>query len=77
MLREYIEKRTACIRIRVGDLIKYDDGRIGILDKIELVPNDAETGKLIAVLTVKMPNSQVSTTADKFTPVPGQQYLDY
>lgn len=76
MLREYIEKRTACIRIRIGDKLRYDDGRIGTLKAIELAPNGVDNPRIVALLSVKMENSVVSATSDKFTPVHGEQYLD-
>lgn len=76
MLREYIEKRTACIRIRIGDKLRYEDGRVGILKAIELAPNGCDEPKIVALLTVKMEMSVVNATSDKFTPVHGEQYLD-
>lgn len=76
MLREYIENKTACIRIRIGDKLRYDDGRIGTLKAIELAPNGTHEPKIIAILSVKMIDSVVSATSDKFIPVHGEQYLD-
>lgn len=76
MLRIYELNRTACIEIREGDKVKYDDGRVGILKKIELKPNGVNNPYLIALLTVKLDKSMVTATADKFSPVPNEKYLD-
>ncbi len=76
MLRTYELNKTACIEIRAGDWVMYDDGRIGILKKIELKPNGCQDATLISLLTVKLGNSIVTATSDKFTPVPNEQYLD-
>lgn len=76
MLREYIRNRTACIGIRTGDKVQYDDGRIGVLISITLKPNGCREPTLIALLTVKLKDSTVTATSDKFTPVEGEQYLD-
>ena len=76
MLREFIKNRTACIRIRIGDKVQCDDGRIGVLKAIEIAPNDTITGQLVCLLTVRMDNGTLSATSDKFTPVDGEQYLD-
>lgn len=76
MLRTYEQGVTACIEIRVGDTLKYKDGRIGELKKIELKPNGAQNPFLVAVLTVKMSGSTIIATSDKFRPVDNVQYLD-
>lgn len=76
MLREYFKNRTACIEIREGDKVQYEDGRVGTLIKIQLKPNEAKTGALIALLSVKMNDSTVTATANRFTPVEGELYLD-
>lgn len=77
MLREYIQKqRTVCIRIRIGDKVQYDDGRIGILKAIELAPNGIEDNRIVALLTVKLKDSTVNATSDKFSPVDGEEYLE-
>lgn len=76
MLRIYEPGGTACIEIRVGDTIKYEDGRVGELKKIELKPNGTQNPFLVAILTVKMVNSTVSATSDKFRPVANVHYLD-
>jgi hypothetical protein len=76
MLRQYKKGSVACIDIRVGDLVQYDDGRIGELKKIELKPNGVDDNTLIARLTVKFKDSTVTATSDKFTPVQGEYYLD-
>lgn len=76
MLREFKLHTTACISIRIGDKVKYEDGRIGILKEIEIKPNGVWKPILIARLRVKMKDSEVIATADKFTPVDGEQYLD-
>lgn len=76
MLREYYQSQTVCIEIRIGDKVRYEDGRIGELKKIELKPNGCKNPSLIALLTVKMDNSNIVATSDKFTPVPNELYLD-
>jgi hypothetical protein len=77
MLREYIAKqRTVGIRIRVGDKLQYDDGRIGTLRAIELGPNGTSNPAIVAILTVQLKESTVTATSDKFSPVDGELYLE-
>lgn len=76
MLRTYEKGGTVCIEIRVGDTVKYEDGRLGELKKIELKPNGTQNPFLVAILTVKMIGSTISATSDKFKPVENVQYLD-
>lgn len=76
MLRAYVPNKTGCIRIRIGDKVKYEDGRIGTLKSIELAPNAAIAPNLVALLNVRLGNSTVSATSDKFTPVESEMYLD-
>lgn len=75
MLREYT-KQTACICIREGDMVQYEDGRQGIIHKIQLVPNGVRAPQLIARLTVKGSWGTLIATANHFVPVPGEKYLD-
>lgn len=67
---------TVLIQVRTGDKVRYDDGRTGVLQKIELTTNGGSDQTLVAVLTVKMKGSTITATSDKFTPVVGEQYLD-
>lgn len=76
MLRYYKESKTACIEIRIGDKVKYKDGSIGTLEKIELMPNGVHNPGLIARLTIKCPDKKIMATANHFLPVDGEQYLD-
>lgn len=76
MLRTYEHGSTACIEIRVGDSVKYEDGRIGELKKIELKPNGTQNPFLVAIMTVKLKYSTITATSDKFKPVENVQYLD-
>lgn len=76
MLRKYEFKKTACIEIRVGDTVRYEDGRLGELKKIELKPNGIDSPSLVALLTVKFIDSTIIATSDKFEPAENVQYLD-
>jgi len=77
MLREYNET-VACIVLRKGDKVIYNDTSIGIIKNINLVPNGVKHPNLIAQLEVKFDNGGgVIATAEKFKPVIGELYLDY
>ena len=71
------KKGTTRVSIRVGDKLQLiEDGRIGILKLIEVVSNNTNDD-LIARLTIKIlyTHNTVMATADKFSPVEGEQYL--
>ena len=68
---------SSLINIKTGDPIQYEDGRIGILRDIKLMPNGANNPELISVLFVEMNGSFISATSNRFKPVKDHQYDEF
>lgn len=70
-------KESSLINIRIGDWIRYEDGRIGQLRSIELTPNGATDLQLVTVLTVKLETGNLlSATSSRFTVIADEPYLE-
>jgi len=74
--------KNSLIEISIGDLVqeKHDNnnGRIGILKDIKLVPNGVNNPNLIAMLYVLFPNDVFSCqTANNFVPCEGEMYKEF
>lgn len=76
LLRRY-NGPMCCIEIREGDAVEYEDGRVGIITKISLVPGGMQDQGLVARLTMKYKGGTIMATANHFKPTEGGMYLDY
>jgi hypothetical protein len=70
--------RTSLIEIAIGNPVKFEDGRIGILRDIKLTPNGISNPELVAILFVEIDGFRgrgiMTGTANRFTPVEEFEY---
>lgn len=72
-----MRKNTSLIEVAIGKKVQYEDGRIGILRDIKLVPNGTHRPELIAVLFVEVEGSIVSATSNRFTSIEDEEYEEF
>lgn len=66
---------TGLISIEIGDkVIEKDTKRIGVVKSIKLVPNGRDDRSLVALIKIRLENSFVTATSDRFEPVPNELY---
>ena len=69
------------IEIAIGNPIKFEDGRIGILRDIRLTPNGINDPQLITILYVEMEGYRgrgvMTATSNRFTPVDEFEYEEF
>lgn len=68
---------SALININIGDPVRYEDGRTGILRDMKLMPNGVSNPGLITVLFVEMNDSMISATSNKFKPADDHSYEEF
>lgn len=73
--------KSSLIEIAIGNPIKFEDGRIGILKDIRLTPNGINDPQLISILYVEMEGFRglgiMSATSNRFTPVDEFEYEEF
>lgn len=70
--------KSSLIEIAIGNPIKFEDGRIGILKDIRLTPNGINDPQLISILYVEMEGLGImSATSNRFTPVDEFEYEEF
>lgn len=69
---------STLIEIAIGNPIKFEDGRIGILRDVKLTPNGYSNPEIVAILFVEIDGFRgrgiMSATANRFTPVDEFEY---
>ena len=68
---------STLINIKQGDPIQYEDGRIGILRDIKLMPNGVSNPEIVAILYVEMYGSMISATSNRFKPADDHLYEEF
>ena len=72
---------SALIQIKIGEKVLYEDGRIGKLVDMSLVPNGVSNPELVVILYVEMDGrngkSVMSATSNRFKPVPDETYSEF
>ena len=72
--------KSSMIEIAIGNPVKYEDGRIGILRDVKLTPNGINDTSLIPILYVEMNSrngkSIMSATANRFKPTEEFEYAE-
>jgi hypothetical protein len=73
--------KSSLIEIAIGNPIKFEDGRIGILRDIKLVPNGMSNPELVSILYVEIDSFRgkvmMSATSNRFTPVDEFEYEEF
>ena len=73
--------RTSLIEIAIGNPVKFEDGRIGILRDIRLTPNGINDPQLITILYVEIEGIRgkgiMTAIANRFTPVDEFEYEEF
>jgi hypothetical protein len=63
------------IEIAIGNPIKFEDGRIGILRDLKMTPNGMSDRSIVTILYVEMEGRGImSATSNRFTPVDEFEY---
>lgn len=72
---------SALIQIKIGEKVLYEDGRIGKLVDMSLVPNGVSNPELVVILYVEMDSRHgkvvMSATSNRFKPAPDETYEDF
>jgi hypothetical protein len=72
---------SSLIQIKIGEKVLYEDGRIGKLVDMSLVPNGSTKTELVVILFVEMDGrdgkSVMSATSNRFKPVPEITYNEF
>ena len=72
---------SSLIEIKIGERVLYEDGRIGTLVDMSLVPNGVSNPELVVILYVEMDGrngkSVISATSNRFKPVPDETYSEF
>jgi hypothetical protein len=72
---------SSLIQIKIGEKVLYEDGRIGKLVDMRLVPNGSTKTELVVILFVEMdgPNGKtvMSATSNRFKPAPEETYDEF
>jgi hypothetical protein len=68
---------SALINIKIGDPLRYEDGRRGILRDIKLMPNGVSNPEIVAVLYVEMNGSMISATSNRFKHADDHSYEEF
>jgi hypothetical protein len=68
---------SALINIKIGDPIQYEDGRIGILRDIKLMPNGINNPEIVAILYAELKGSIISATSNRFKPADNTSYEEF
>lgn len=73
--------KSSLIEIKIGNPIKTEDGRIGILRDMKLVPNGMNNPELVTVLFVELDGDRgrgvMSATSNRFFPVDEFEYAEF
>ena len=73
--------KTSLIKIAIGNPVKFEDGRIGILKDIQLVPNGMSNSELVTILFVEIDGFRgrgiMSATSNRFTPINDFEYEEF
>ena len=73
--------KSSLIEIAIGNPVKFEDGRIGILRDIKLVPNGMTNPELVSILYVEIEGFRgkvmMSATSNRFTPVDDAEYAEF
>jgi hypothetical protein len=71
---------SSLIEIKIGEKVLYEDGRIGKLVDMKLVPNGVFNPELVVILYVEMDGrngkSVMIATSNRFKPAPDETYED-
>ena len=69
--------KSSMIEIAIGNPIKFEDGRIGILRDVKLTPNGIKDMTIIPILYVEMEGKSImSATANRFEPTDEFEYAE-
>ena len=72
---------SSLIQIKIGEKVLYEDGRIGKLVDMKLVPNGSTKTELVVILFVEMDGrdgkSVMSATSNRFKPAPKETYDEF
>jgi hypothetical protein len=72
---------SSLIEIKIGERVLYEDGRVGKLVDIKLVPNGVSNPELVAILYVEMNGRNgkgiMSATSNRFKPAPETAYDEF
>ena len=67
--------KSSMIEIAIGNPIKFEDDRIGILRDLKMTPNGMNDRSIVTILFVEMEGGGImSATANRFTPVDDFEY---
>ena len=68
---------SALINIKIGDPVRFEDGRTGILRDIKLMPNGVSNPEIVAIFYVEMNGSMISATSNRFKPANDHSYEEF
>jgi hypothetical protein len=72
---------SSLIQIKIGEKVLFEDGRVGKLIDMKLVPNGTRNTQLIVILFVEMDGrngkSVMSATSNRFKPVHAETYNEF
>jgi hypothetical protein len=72
---------SSLIQIKIGEKVLYEDGRIGTLVDMKLVPNGTHNTQLVVILFVEMDSrngkSVMSATSNRFKPAHNETYDEF
>jgi hypothetical protein len=72
---------SSLIQIKIGEKVLFEDGRVGKLVDMRLVPNGTRNTQLVVILFVEMDSrngkSVMSATSNRFKPVHDQTYDEF
>jgi hypothetical protein len=72
---------SSLIEIKIGERVLYEDGRIGTLVDMKLVPNGTHNTQLVVILFVEMDGRNgkgiMSATSNRFKPAPETTYDEF
>jgi hypothetical protein len=65
------------IEIAIGNPVKFEDGRVGILRDVKLTPNGMVDTSIVPILYVELEGGGImSATANRFKPVDEFEYTE-
>ena len=72
---------SSLIQIKIGEKVLYEDGRIGKLVDMRLVPNGSHNTQLVVILFVEMDGrngkSVMGDISNRFKPAPEETYDEF
>lgn len=69
-------QETSLLSIRIGDILQYEDGRIGQLVDLDIVPNGTDDTSIVLLLKLKLDTGYIWAASNRFKPVDNILYLE-